>query len=89
MSHIIAESSFGTPLSEEEENKGARAIDKSLEGRGAHWVRSYYSEDRRRMICEFEAPDAEAVVAAYDTAGMPLERCWRAEVFAVEEMQAG
>ena len=49
-----------------------------------HWVtfiRSYFSKDRKRMICEYEAPDAEAVRKLQRTASMPFERVWTATVF--------
>ncbi|HKP95581.1 MAG TPA: nickel-binding protein [Fibrobacteria bacterium] len=88
MAHVIAESSFEKPFTEEEENRGAKEIDRSLEKTGSHWIRSYYSEDRRRMICEFEAADAESVRSAYTSAGVPLERVWLAVVFAGESLKA-
>jgi hypothetical protein len=33
------------------------------------------------MICEYEAPDAEAVRKLQRTASMPFERVWTALVF--------
>jgi hypothetical protein len=45
------------------------------------FIRSYFSRDRKRMICEYEAPDAEAVRTLQRTAGMPFERIWTATVF--------
>lgn len=33
------------------------------------------------MICEYEAPDAEAVRKVQRTADMPFERIWTAQVF--------
>ncbi|MDB5049158.1 MAG: hypothetical protein JWO30_2229 [Fibrobacteres bacterium] len=89
MEHIIAESTFDKGLSEEEENRGAKEIDTNLEKAGGHWLRSYYSKDRKRIICEFEAPDAEAVKSAYSAAGFPLDNAWPAEVYAGETLKAG
>ena len=43
--------------------------------------RSYFSKERKRMICEYEAPDAEAVRKLQRTASMPFERIWTAIVF--------
>jgi hypothetical protein len=88
MEHIIAESTFEMPLTEEAEHKGAQEIDRRLEEMGGHWMRSYYSKDRRRMICEFEAPDPDTVKGAYDAAGLPLDRCWPAIVYAGETLKA-
>ena len=45
------------------------------------FIRSYFSKDRKRMICEYEAPDAEAVRKLQRTASMPFERIWTATVF--------
>ena len=45
------------------------------------FIRSYFSKDRMRMICEYEAPDAEAVRKLQRTASMPFERIWTASVF--------
>jgi hypothetical protein len=55
------------------------------EQRRVKFIRSYFSKDRRRMICEYEAPDAEAVREVQRTASMPFERIWAAEVFDWEE----
>lgn len=45
------------------------------------FIRSYFSNDRKRMICEYEAPDAEAVRKLQRTASMPFDRIWTAQVF--------
>jgi hypothetical protein len=44
-------------------------------------LRSYFSKDRKRMICLYEAPDAEAVRIANRTAGLPFDSVWSADVF--------
>jgi len=51
-----------------------------LQRHAVRFVRSYFSADRRRMICLYEAPDAEAVRAAQQQAGMPLTRVWTATI---------
>ncbi|MBI4501672.1 MAG: hypothetical protein HY700_10975 [Gemmatimonadetes bacterium] len=38
----------------------------------------------QRIICEFEAPDAEAARTAYRNAEVPFDRVWVAEVYAAE-----
>lgn len=45
------------------------------------FIRTYFSKDRKRMICEYDAPDAEAVRSLQRTASMPFERIWTARVF--------
>ncbi|MDB5105078.1 MAG: hypothetical protein JWP91_2767 [Fibrobacteres bacterium] len=88
MEHIIAESNFDMPLSEEAEHEGAQAIDRSLTASGGHWIRSFYSKDRKRIVCEFEASGVDAVRTAYESAGFPLDQVWPAEVYAGESLKA-
>lgn len=45
------------------------------------FVGSYFSSDRRRMICLYRAPDAESVRTVNRTAGMPFDRVWTASYF--------
>jgi len=45
------------------------------------WMRSYLSKDRKRMICEFEAADAEQVRASARAAGIAFDRCWSADLY--------
>ena len=47
-------------------------------------ARSYFSTDRRRMICLDQAPDAEAVRKANRTAGLPFDRAWPARALVPE-----
>ena len=56
----------------------ARTADR-LEERHATWVTSYFSLDRRRRICVFDAKDAEAVRQAYRMSGVKFDRVWSAE----------
>jgi hypothetical protein len=45
------------------------------------YLRGYLSGDRLRMVCLFEAPDAESVRIANRQAGMPYERIWTATIY--------
>lgn len=82
---LVLEQSFDTPVSSEELTSAAKRVDRCLEAYAARWMRSYLSKDRKRMICEFEAPDAEAVRNAYRSAGINFENCWVADVYAREK----
>lgn len=84
MSHLIVERTFEEPLTTEEPGGMAIRLAPCLEQYGARWIRSYLSTDRRRMICEFEAPDAEAVRMAHRTAGVRFDRVWNADLLAPE-----
>lgn len=81
LAHIIVEHTFENPVSEEELGISAKRIDGCLAAYGATWVRSFLSLDRKRMICEFEAPDAEAVRVSYHNAGATFERVWTADAY--------
>jgi hypothetical protein len=48
------------------------------------FLRSYFSRDRRRMICLYEAPDADSVRLAQEKAGVPFERAWTTRVVRFE-----
>jgi hypothetical protein len=82
MANLIVEQTFEPPLTDEEHDRIAQRVDKCLEAHGARWLRSYLSADRTRMVCEFEAADAEAVRSSYRSAGVRFERVWSAEVYA-------
>jgi hypothetical protein len=78
---ILVEQTFDPPLTDEEHNRRSALIDKCLQMRNARWMRSYLSADRRRMVCEFEAADAQSVRDSFRSADAPFERVWSAELF--------
>ncbi|KPJ80351.1 MAG: hypothetical protein AMJ58_08895 [Gammaproteobacteria bacterium SG8_30] len=55
-----------------------------LENHRVRFVRTYFSADRRRMMCLYRAPDAESVRIAQREAGMPVERVWSFRQFRPE-----
>lgn len=60
----------------------------AVEDRGQHclslyrvlFLRSYFSRDRRRMLCLYDAPDAESVRAANRQVGLPFDAVWTASI---------
>ena len=78
---VIVEQIFDPPLTDEEHGRIGKLIDRCAGMRNATWMRSYLSADRRRMFCEFEAPDAQSVREAYRTAGVPFQGVWSAELY--------
>jgi uncharacterized protein DUF4242 len=82
MTIMIVETTFQEPYTDELHAKDGKVLDKCLAAHGATWMRSYLSSDRLRMICHFEAPDAEAVRASYRTASVRFDRVWTAELYA-------
>jgi Protein of unknown function (DUF4242) len=84
MARIVVEQVFEPPMSDADYAAFSKRLDPCLEVRSAMWRRSYVSPDKRRMTCEFEAPDADSVREAMRSAGLKFERVWTAEVFAIE-----
>jgi SAM-dependent methyltransferase len=81
----MAEQVFDEPFTDERYTASSKKLDPCLKVRQGLWRRSSLSIDRHRMVCEFEAPDAEAVRDAYRASGTPYERVWTANVYAVED----
>jgi hypothetical protein len=50
-----------------------RLIDEINAGEGVHWLFSFLSADRRRTYCLYEAPSADAVIAAARRADLPSD----------------
>jgi len=85
MARVIVEYVYTEPFTDERYTASAKKLDPCLEVRNGMWRRSSLSVDRLRMTCEFEAPDAESVREALRTAGIPYDRVWTANVYAVED----
>ena len=81
MSRIIVERKFDKKEVFDELQAQEDRFAWCLEQHRVEFIRSYFSTDRQMMICEYEAPDAEAVREVQRTANMPFERIWTAEVF--------
>jgi hypothetical protein len=77
---VIVERSFPRPVRFEalqaREDAGAWCLDLHR----VHFLRTYFSADRRRMVCLYEAPDAESVRRAQKQIEMPLDDVWKAEL---------
>jgi hypothetical protein len=78
---VVVEQVFDPPLTDEEHGRIGKRIDACAEMRNVRWMRSYLSADRKRLVCEFESPDAQSVRDAYRTAGVAFERVWGAELY--------
>jgi hypothetical protein len=78
---VVVERSFAEPT----ELAAVQAIeDRSawcLDQHRVRFLRTFFSTDRRRMLCVYAAPDAEAVRLAQTQAGMPFERAWAASLY--------
>jgi uncharacterized protein DUF4242 len=88
MAILVLEHTFDDPISDQALNDSAKRMDQCLEAYGARWIRSYLSKDRKRMICEFEAADAEQIRTSARAAGVPFDRCWVADLYSKDQPTA-
>jgi hypothetical protein len=80
MGLIIVERTFEHPPTDTDLDASAERERKCKEIHSITWKRSVMSTDRRRGICEYEAPDAETVRRVQLEAGIPFDRIWAAEL---------
>jgi hypothetical protein len=81
MIRIVVERTFATPQTDDDM---AMVADRERGCLGIYrvtWKRSLLSDDRRRMICEYDAPDAESVRRVQQQAEAAVDRIWTAAVF--------
>jgi hypothetical protein len=80
MPRIIVERSFDKPFTDEELKAVEGRMAQCLDIYRVRWVRSFWSADRRRMICEYDAPDAASVKSVQREAEARFDRIWPADV---------
>ena len=80
MANVILERRFDPPLTDERFAELSQKLLPCLDRNGIDWIRSHLSLDRTRLICLFQAPDAEAVRSALRQARLEHERVWSAEI---------
>ncbi|MGE0315942.1 MAG: nickel-binding protein [Lautropia sp.] len=80
MSRIIVERTFDTPQSDADMKAVADRERPCLAAYEATWKRSVLSADRRRMVCEYEAADAETMRRIQREAGAEFDRVWVGDV---------
>ena len=84
MSRIIVERTFPEPFSDAELQATMERMGPCLKIYNVTWLRSCLSTDRRRMVCEYDAADAESVRAVQREANARFDKAWTAEVLAPE-----
>ncbi|APA88033.1 DUF4242 domain-containing protein [Paraburkholderia sprentiae WSM5005] len=80
MSHVVVERSFPMPQSDADLYVLEDHLAPCSELHGVVWIRSVVSIDRRHMICEYEAPDAETVRKVQREAGAAFDHIWSGDV---------
>lgn len=74
--NVLVERRFDEPVTLEQIQEIEDAAVWCLDTRKVRFMRSFFSTDRRRMLCLYEAPDAESVRLAQRQAGVPFEQAW-------------
>lgn len=77
---FIVERSFSPPLTLEELAATEERMAPCLDIYNVRWLRSYWSKDRQRMLCEYEASDAASVRNVQREAGANFDKIWPAEL---------
>jgi hypothetical protein len=80
MACIVVERTFERPPTEEELTAAGIRERPCLGIYGVEWRRSLMSADGLRMICQYEAPDAESVRKVQREAGNGFDRVWAGSV---------
>ena len=80
MARIVVERSFATPQSDADMQVVADRERPCLANYNVAWKRSLISADRKRMVCEYEAADAETMRRIQREAGAQFDRVWVGDV---------
>lgn len=80
MTLVIVERQFEEPVDFEKLLGSEEEAAWCVELYRVRYLRTYLSADRRRMVCLYEAPDAEAVRQVQRQSGTPFERIWPADM---------
>jgi hypothetical protein len=80
LQRIVVERSFDTPQSDADMKLVADRERPCLAAYQASWKRSLLSVDRKRMVCEYEAADAETMRRIQREAGAEFDKVWVGEV---------
>lgn len=74
--NVLVERSFDDPVTLEQIQALEDASAWCLQAHNVKFARTFFSADRRRMVCLYQAPDAESVRLAQREAAMPLDAVW-------------
>jgi hypothetical protein len=80
MPRIIVERCFETPFTQADLEAVEARMAPCLDLYDVRWIRSYWSADRLRMICEYDAADIASVRKVQREADARFERVWAADV---------
>jgi hypothetical protein len=84
--NVVVERRFEEPVTLESVQAMAEAADWCMRQHRVTVLRTYFSADRRHMICLYQAPDAESVRLAQQQANMPVHRVWACHNFMMDDL---
>lgn len=87
MSIVIVETLSDVPLTPEEPTANDLQLLSCLAERNGSWRYSLISSDRLRMICTFDAPDAEVVRESYRKTKVTFSRVWSGDIIRPQGIQ--
>lgn len=76
MELVLVERRFDQPVTFDDIQKLEEDGACHLDAHNVRFLKTFFSRNRRRMLCLYEAPDAEAVRLAEDQARVPYDRAW-------------
>lgn len=76
LANVVVARGFDEPTTVEAVQAIEDASSWCLEQRQVTFLRTFFSADCKRMLCLYQAPDAESVRQAQKEANMPVERVW-------------
>ena len=76
MELVLVERRFDQPVKFDDIQKIKVEASWCLDAHDVRFMKTFFSRDQRRMLCLYEAPDAEAVRLAEDQARVPYDRAW-------------
>ena len=74
--NVVVERSFVEPVGFDDVAGLEAAKPWCLETHRVTWTHTFFSLDRKRMLCLYSAPDAESVRKAQREIGMPVDTVW-------------
>jgi hypothetical protein len=80
MSLVIVETQYDDPPTFDQLNEEEERLAPQLNARQTTWRYSLLSDDHHRMICTYEAPDAETVRTGHEAANAFFDRIWTGEL---------
>ena len=80
LQRIVVERSFDAPHTEADMMLVKGRMQPCLAAYQVSWKRTVVSADRKRVVCEYEAPDTDTVRRIQHEAGAQFDRIWLGEV---------